>query len=290
MSTTNPSQLFLLADHIKLSLLERQRAISLNLSLNSQDGQISRSLDSLRSGIEALESQLEQSPDAYVVSLSISSGTSSPTASKSKLTLSSSLQDQLSTLNTQLTDLTTQFASNGTKPSATLTSPNNASLSPDFTAAQQPPSQKGIRTSQSSKSVRFTDNAAASSPPDPNRTALFPYRDDPDDAGPPDHRELDNQQIHTYHAQVMREQDTQLDRLGESIGRQRELSMQIGDELDGQVLLLDEVEEGVDRHQGQFRRARGRLERAGRKARDNWSLTAIVVLIMVLMLLIVVLK
>ncbi|OCK90665.1 uncharacterized protein K441DRAFT_578796 [Cenococcum geophilum 1.58] len=265
MSRTNPSQLFLLADHIKLSLLERQRAISLNLSPNSQDGQISRSLDSFRSGIEALESQLEQSPDV-------------------------SLQDQLSTLNTQLTDLTTQFASNGANPSATLASPNNASLSPDFAAAQQPPSQKGARTSQTSRSVRFTDNPAASSPPDPNRAALFPYRDDPDDAAPPDHRELDNQQIHTYHAQVMREQDAQLDRLGESIGRQRELSMQIGDELDGQVLLLDEVDEGVDRHQGQFRRARGRLERVGRKARDNWSLTVIVVLIVVLVLLIVVLK
>lgn len=50
MST--PSQLLLLADHIKLSLLERQRAISLNLSPTSQDAQITRSLESLRSGIE----------------------------------------------------------------------------------------------------------------------------------------------------------------------------------------------------------------------------------------------
>jgi syntaxin 8 len=57
MSTTNPPQLFLLADHIKLSLLERQRAISLNLPSTSQDVQISRSLDSLRSGIASLESQ-----------------------------------------------------------------------------------------------------------------------------------------------------------------------------------------------------------------------------------------
>lgn len=66
MSTTNPPQLFLLADHIKLSLLERQRAISLNLSPNSQDGQISRSLDQLRSGIESLESQVADTPDEYV--------------------------------------------------------------------------------------------------------------------------------------------------------------------------------------------------------------------------------
>ena len=49
------SQLYLLADHIKLSLLERQRAISLDLEPTSQDGHISRSLDSMREGVEALE-------------------------------------------------------------------------------------------------------------------------------------------------------------------------------------------------------------------------------------------
>lgn len=62
MSSSNPSQLFLLADHIKLSLLERQRAISLNLEPNSHDGQITRSLESLQSGIEALEAK----EDSYV--------------------------------------------------------------------------------------------------------------------------------------------------------------------------------------------------------------------------------
>lgn len=51
---SNPNQLFLLADHIKLSLLERQRAISLNLEPNSQDGHISRSLESLRAGLESI--------------------------------------------------------------------------------------------------------------------------------------------------------------------------------------------------------------------------------------------
>jgi syntaxin 8 len=63
---TNPPQLFLLSDHIKLSLLERQRAISLNLSPNAQDAQISRSLEQLRSGIESLESQAEDTGDEYV--------------------------------------------------------------------------------------------------------------------------------------------------------------------------------------------------------------------------------
>jgi syntaxin 8 len=134
--------------------------------------------------------------------------------------------------------------------------------------------------------VRFTD----SSPDDPNRAQLFPYRDNPDTDAAPDHAALDNQQIHAYHSQVIAEQDDQLDQLGASIGRQRELSMQIGDELDGQVVLLDDVEEGVDRHSEQFRRARGRLDRFSRKARENWSLTVIVVLIAILVLLIVITK
>jgi syntaxin 8 len=62
----NPNQYFLLADHIKLSLLERQRAVSLNLEPTSQDGHISRSLDSLREGLESVSKErirLEESGD-----------------------------------------------------------------------------------------------------------------------------------------------------------------------------------------------------------------------------------
>lgn len=143
--------------------------------------------------------------------------------------------------------------------------------------------------------MRFRDNDdAADADADADRSALFnqPYRDDPahDPEAPPDQSHLDNQQIHEYHSQVLRDQDDQLDTLSASIGRQRELSMQIGDELDGQVMLLDEVEEGVDRHEAQFRRARGRLDRFSRKARENWSLTVIIVLIVILVLLIIITK
>jgi syntaxin 8 len=62
----NPNQYFLLADHIKLSLLERQRAVALNLEPTSQDGHISRSLDSLREGLESISKErirLEESGD-----------------------------------------------------------------------------------------------------------------------------------------------------------------------------------------------------------------------------------
>lgn len=282
MSTQSPSQLLLLADHIKLSLLERRRAISLNLPQNSQDSQIARSLDQLSTGLSRLDAQLASSDDQ-------------------------SLRDQTNKIRQQYTELYRQF--NGSAPpSDALTQPNDPRLSDDFAAAQtrrpsvarNPPSSLKRAAGQGKKGVRFTDNpdapssttAATAGADDSTRAKLFPYRDNPEEGLPisTTQGELDNQQIHAYHSQVLREQDEQLDQLGESIGRQRELSMQIGDELDGQALLLDDVDEGVDRHQGQLDRAKKRLGRVGRRARENWSLSVIVVLIVILVLLIVILK
>ena len=88
----------------------------------------------------------------------------------------------------------------------------------------------------------------------------------------------------------VQEQDDQLDRLGESIGRQRYLGMQISDELEGQIALLDEVDRGVDRHQSRLDGARKRLKGVSEKAKANWGMTTIIILIVVLVLLIVVLK
>jgi syntaxin 8 len=61
---SNPNALFLLADHIKLSLLERQRAQALNLDGDSQDGHISRSIDQFRDGLEALSKEKERLEEA----------------------------------------------------------------------------------------------------------------------------------------------------------------------------------------------------------------------------------
>ncbi|KAI5297658.1 hypothetical protein KEM56_004639 [Ascosphaera pollenicola] len=57
---SNPTQLLLLADHIKLSLLEWQRAKSLDVQPNAQEAEISRSLESLRLGIDAAEKRSSQ--------------------------------------------------------------------------------------------------------------------------------------------------------------------------------------------------------------------------------------
>lgn len=211
-------------------------------------------------------------------------------------------------LRSQYDDLTSQFRGFPTKSASSVRlQPNDPALSADFARAKDPrprnPSSSFLKRSNPdspnpSKSVRFTDNpraASAAAAPDEeydaNRAALFPYRDEPEEGrGPPDQGQLDNQQIHDYHKNVLRDQDEQLDRLGDSIGRQRELSIQIGDELDDHIEMLDEVDQHVDRHQSTLDGARKRLGTIARKARDNGQLTIILILICVLVLLIIILK
>jgi syntaxin 8 len=286
MATTNPSQLFLLADHIKLSLLERQRALQLNLPANSQDSQISRSLDQLSTGIDALERQSSLS----------SSSTDDPLRPSPE-------RDQLGQLRKQYQELAALFSggsdANGGAggKSGVLNSPNNPALAGDFAAAQRRERTGRAIGSGSSKAVRFTDDpteddSEAARRTKANRAALFPYRDNPeeDEDAVPDQSHLNNQQIHEYHRNVITQQDEQLDQLGQSIGRQRELTIAIGSELDDQVVMLDEVDERVDRHQSQLDGAKKRLGGIMKKARDNWSLTTIIVLIIILVLLIVITK
>ncbi|KAJ5629366.1 hypothetical protein N7528_003023 [Penicillium herquei] len=261
---TNPSQLFLLADHIKLSLLERQRAISLDLEPNAQDGEISRSLESLQEGIQAIEAEQTRLADSHD-----SAG-------------AAALKDQLIPLHEQYRDLSSQFYGESAQAS------NSASPDLKQPVPQHPPS----------KSVRFMDNSAAAAAvqeeideeEDRNRQNLFrPYRDEPSPPRP-DQSDMSNEQIYLHHDQVMRDQDDQLDRLGESIGRQHQLSIQIGDELDGHVALLDGLDSDVERHQGRLDTARRRLDRFRRKAGEHWSMMTIIGLIIILVILIVILK
>lgn len=262
-STTSPHQLLLLADHLKLSLLERQRAISLNLEADKQDAHITRSLSSLQEGLEALESQhldLGEAEDP---------------------------NSDLSKLRKQYSDLYSQFHGEA-PPSAELRRPNNPDLSDDFAAAEERPQQ-----ARRSKSVRFRDNPGEVEDPaeTANRAALFSdqerYTDEPE---APDQEGLSNQQIHAYHKQVIQDQDEQLNTLGQSIGRQRVLGIQMGNEMDEQNELLTDVESGVDRHQSTLDRARKNLGNVARKSKGNWSWITIAILICILVLLIIVLK
>ncbi|KAK4186055.1 hypothetical protein QBC35DRAFT_388180 [Podospora australis] len=269
---TNPNALLLLADHIKLSLLERQRAKTLNLTSDTQDGHISRSLDQFREGLESLEKEhqrLEEAGDEIKAS---------------------NLLTTLESLRKQQKDLTAQFHGfPSPSTTSTLTHPNDPSLAEDFAHAQSAPPKKAVRFSSPTIDLESQQS----------RSALFPYRDDPvddDSAGYQDRIAADgmtNTQIHAYHRQILEEQDAQLDALGESISRQRELSMQIGDELDEQVIMLDESERAADRHAGALNRARrqvGRIARGAAESGEGRQMGIIVLLIVILVLLIVILK
>ncbi|KAJ9152270.1 SNARE domain-containing protein [Coniochaeta hoffmannii] len=282
---TKPNALFLLADHIKLSLLERQRAKTLNLESDTQDGHISRSLEQFKDGLEALKSELARLQE---------SGGDDDASSKA-----ASISDTLPQLQKQYDDLTSQFHGfASTASAATLTSPNDPALAEDFAHATS--TKPAPRKTSAPKTVRFSDSPldleAQADAPDASRSALFnsaPYRDDPTGgtAGFRDEAEaLDNVQIHAYHQRIMEDQDEQLDELGRSIGRQRELSMQIGDELDDHVAMLDETERVVDRHQSRLDRGRKQIGRISRAAGENKQMVAIVVLIVILILLIAVVK
>ena len=127
-TTSSPTQLLLLADHLKLSLLERQRAISLKLEVGKDDAQITRSLTSFQEGLEHLETQ------------------------QFELGEPEDPNSDLSKLRKQYNELYAQF--HGKAPSTPETrQPNNPDLSEDFAAAQSRPSQAGRN-----KSVRFRDN------------------------------------------------------------------------------------------------------------------------------------
>jgi syntaxin 8 len=263
MASTSPSQLLLLADHLKLSLLERQRAIALNIEAGKQDAQIAHSLTSFQESLEHLEAQQLDQGEA---------------------------EDQTSDvvkLRTQYNDLYSQFHGQA-PPTPETRRQNDPNLSADFEAAQGKPPQ-----ARRTKSVRFRDNPNEEEGPaeTANRAALFSeqqrYTDEP---ASPDHSELSNQHIHEYHKQVLRDQDEQLDTLGLSIGRQRVLGQHIGEELEVQNELLTDVESGVDRHQSTLDRARKRLGNVARKSKGNWSWITIAILICVLLLLVIVLK
>lgn len=198
------------------------------------------------------------------------------------------IANALSDLQRQFDDLNAQFHGfSSPSTEATLNQANSEELADDFAHASS--ISAAAPATRKPKSVRFSDST--SSPPG----GLFgPYHDDPRTTGSAGYRDqaegMSNEQLHDYHSQILEEQDEHLERLGESIGRQRELSMQIGDELDSHVAMLDEVEAVTDRHQSRLDRARRTLGKVAKGAGENKQMTAIIILIVILVLLIAILK
>lgn len=57
--------------------------------------------------------------------------------------------------------------------------------------------------------------------------------------------------------------------MNDAIGRQRELGLMIGDELDYQVELLTETEGVIDRTEGRLNRAKRNLTKVSKKAKEK---------------------
>jgi len=130
------------------------------------------------------------------------------------------------------------------------------------------------------------------SPPPAGRKTLDdgayrPYKDEPvayDEDGPT------HDVIMLEQRQMMDEQDTHLDRLSNSIRNQRDISIQINDELDVHTGLLESLDHELDSTESRLGRARRRLDHVAQGAKENGSAVAIGMLILVLLILIVVFK
>jgi len=110
-----------------------------------------------------------------------------------------------------------------------------------------------------------------------------PYSDDPE-AGQDPTFLLQEQR------RLMDGQDVHLDTLSRSITRQRDLSMQINDELDVHTGLLEELDHDLDNTGNRLNRAGQRLGRVAKGAKEHGSGLMIALLILVLLILIIVFK
>jgi len=202
------------------------------------------------------------------------------------------LSEQITRLNTKYTSLEADYTSS--YPSTAINKPLPPQPSIKSVRFQDDPFTSNPQEyTQSLKSREYTDDPEN----DQERGKLFStstiqrYTDNEDDVGlQSSHGQLSNLQIHAAHKDILKRQDEHLDLLAGSVSRQKDLSIQIGGELEVQNGMLDEVDGVVNRQDERLKRAKKRLEGVARKAKDNWSWVTITCLVLILLLLIIVVK
>jgi syntaxin 8 len=90
-----------------------------------------------------------------------------------------------------------------------------------------------------------------------------PFRDDPED-----NPRITDSELLTSQQTLMDDQDERLNHLSTSIGRQNQLSMQIGDELDVHHQLLEDTDGAMDATAARLGRARKRLDKVADEAKQ----------------------
>lgn len=84
---------------------------------------------------------------------------------------------------------------------------------------------------------------------------------------------------------ILQSQDDSLDKLSASIGRQRDLSLQMNDELELHSELLDDLDRGVEHTGLRLGRASGRLEKVRKSLKDHGKCVAFLLRVVLLLLL-----
>lgn len=145
------------------------------------------------------------------------------------------------------------------------------------------------------KSVRFKDNLEEEQEEQDRHTLMGsrpyePYLDNPDSTDAESFDALSNQQIYAQHQQQLLQQDENLDALHQLIRNQHQIGITINSELDDHMIILNDLEQGVDNSTFRLNNARSKLADFRRRCQENGSLVTIVVLTVILILLLVVLN
>ena len=145
------------------------------------------------------------------------------------------------------------------------------------------------------KSVRFKDESEEDLRNELMGTRSFkPYRDDdPTVDGTSDGDSIDdlnNHQMFAKHQQQILDQDQDLDVLHDSVKLQKSMGQNINEEIDSHLIMLNDLERGVDNSQVRLTRTDNRLTDFRSKVQENGSLITIVTLTIILILLLVVLN
>ncbi|KAK6199188.1 uncharacterized protein RJT21DRAFT_121487 [Scheffersomyces amazonensis] len=158
---------------------------------------------------------------------------------------------------------------------------------------------KSVKDTTGSKSVRFKDDIDEDNDILRNELmgtrAFKPYSDNDNNSTDIDSEAesfdaQSNQQMFAQHQQTLNEQDSDLDLLHQSIRRQHSMGMTINEELDDQLIILNDLESGIDRAQSRLSSATRRLNEFRKTCKENGSLVTIIVLTVILVLLLVVLN
>lgn len=149
--------------------------------------------------------------------------------------------------------------------------------------------------------MRFKDNLIEDDPEDlaarqqlmSGGTKFRPYTDAEDSETSSIASSFDaqsNQQIFAQHQQQLLDQENDLGFLLDSVRRQHSMGLGINQEIDEHIILLNDLENGVDRAYTRLSQALNRLKSFQKLCKENGSMVTIILLTIILIVLLIVLN